>query len=446
MKNKGFEEGYRKKILIKRGWNSAGAGKKTVIPLDDLPCYDSDLVVCVNGLEIVTPDIAVTLTGSKDFDGVSMAQVLSNVGLFMATGAPPSKAAGGSEAIIDSIDGYRALSMLGFLSDRNTIRAAGAEVSQDNTVASADVTDPASGLPVSTMNTTRRRGWLQDQGPIVRADATATSAVAFVPRFFLPFGYVYGEDSARTAVPAAWLNGKQIGDRCKGGRAGRLEIVLGTTIDNLSVTYGGTSATFDIWAHCTLVPRSKIPCPAVPRLVAYKAQDKNFKCLPGIRRVLSFMKELTTAGAMQQETYTRVKANCDGRQLNEDDVAENISFLSEHEIEREHYRLPAQQVAKTGIVVATRYTRAGTPILIHEGSALRSPGSLDAPTVLDITSTTETTHDVIDFIQIPVTDEVRAAASDWAGGGDTMPVAANGNNPAPQQKDALPHVTYKPPA
>ena len=438
MFNRGYDHGYPIVKLVKRGYTVSNSGKN-YITFEDLPSEDGGLPLACIGLIVRAPAAAITLTAAKVMDGASVAQILSLLTLELATGAPPSLFHNGG-TLIDAVDGYTALQMLSYRSGCPVLLGSGEEFNIFGVPpTAADVTTAYNAVAAVTSH--QRRGWLQYCGPFGSADASS-GAWSDRVRFFLPIGLVAGEDIGAHAIPNTWLNGKAKG---ASSGPGKLTIEFGTKIDNIAMTITNGD-TMDVWAVCIRQPRERMTAPTTMRLQRLATSDKQVKLRQGIRHFAGFMKPLTAAGAMQTHDYTRVAARVAGRDLIETDVDVNLDaqqaihgFLFQGEY-GDRFSFARSELAIGGNVAAGRYNRHCVPILTRAGSVLRAPGSVEEEILVDVQTTGETTHSIVDLTDSPITPEVAAALPAWAPipGTTFVPSSKNGNMVPPHVAGLLP--------
>jgi hypothetical protein len=438
MRVDGFNHGNEAIVYVHRAFQAVTSGSmKTSIPLDRVPSRLNGMKLVVKGLLIKIPQPTFNIAAGKILDGVSMAQFFASITLAMATDAPPTQA--GSINIIDGVDGYRCFHALSYLSHRPVIygKYSGLQI-----IAGKSNTDQLTSVAVGVAPQSQRAvGWLNEVGPFGEAANAAVGAWgAERPVFYLPFGERYDEPGDRFGVPAEWLNGEYNSGRSR-KTAGRLDLTLGTSIDGTSVTAWGSQG-FDVLAVCERVPEDQIPCPTVLNIKAGNQVGK-FELAPGVRRMFSLMKDLNSTGDVATEDYTTVFVRDGGTTLTEETVADELLKLQQKHLRSDSpFHVIPTQATYTNSTAQDRVTRCGTPLLLHRGSPLHAPGSIDGNIEVDVKTTGETSYKYLDVVEVPNHGSVLAKALSVNGRPGYVAQAStkNGNREVPESiAKALPH-------
>lgn len=451
MKSKGIDFGSLKIIQIKKGvacTSGTGVPQEAVFTLDQQFHLGSNgLERCVLSFIPVLPAASFPITLSKTIDQMSLAQLIASVTVSLSDSSPPVKGGRAKRQIIDGIDGPTALHVLGWNSDAPVVLGAGITNVLGGPTG-VDVTADESDIASALRSVLTSSAWLQMLGPHGDADtggATFNSAV----EIGLPVGMKYGESLEKMAIPFRWFNGAK-GESC-GGVAGEIKITLGTTVDNAAVTWGN-SATMDLYALVLELPGADLPAPPVIQLSRYSTAESTIKIDPGTLVYYAFQKQLSSAGAMQTHSYSDVNLRCGDRDLIYNVVDVHLLGMGMRQASRPGFRVARAELDFTSAVArqATRLARWGVPLVAHDGSLLTAPGSDQVGMCVQINTTGESSHKVVELRYSLNSEGVREAVKDVGQNCDApnvevRPATRNGNKVGAALSQILPARRISPP-
>lgn len=394
-------------LRVKESFPMSPAGSITQIPLGDLPCD------APNGTKYAVLALVVRLRGMSFLrkadsfsDGVTLVQLIQELGLRLAQGAPPSAFDGG-DYLIQGVDGYRALQALTYLSGMPPIIVDG---DAKNDTPTAPTANKSTTAVVTTVYKQSLRGWLQNAVPYDASFNTPARTWTEDIWFHLWVGVNRSEQWGASAIPADWFNGQK--PRCNAQvGVGNLQITLGATVDVATVSYPSPPLC-DVYALCTTYSPGKRPFPLVPNIRTYQADSSRFKTFRGIRQYLGFEKALN-AGNMQTVDYTRVEVKNMGTDLIESQM--NLNLVAQTAISYEDPDALGFTYSQTALTnrSGTRYTRSGMPLLAFHGRNTMQYGNPLVQTDVNVITSGETRHDVLDVILVPRTPDVDSLAREW---------------------------------
>lgn len=428
---KGIEWGVSHNIIrMKEGYQMSPPGSASQYNFDDLSCF------APNNTRLGVLSIVVRLRGTmfsfntvanSVMDAVSLSQLISNVSIKLADNSPPSRFDGG-DMIINSMDNYRALQCLSWLSGKPAIWAKTAGNERfDVPTQLATTTDPANtAVPFGGTTT---RGWLQNCRGYFNTNATP-QVFNYDVLFFYNVGIQRGEAHGSCAIPANWFTGEREG--CARSGNGYIQLVLGSLVDNQAVTWA-SSITADFYALVCNYNLGDQPVPTTPKIRTLDTNASVFKVpSKGITKGLFFMPRLTSAGAMQTTDYERVEIYSGGGLAVESQVDLNRisqTFFGGSTDDQRYFDIPTTYDALLN-TPATRTARAMEPLLAYPDSNIHAPLAIDELAEVKIVTAVTTDHKLVQVALNPITPEVRAAANEWSYGSTTLSSStSNGNQP-----------------
>jgi hypothetical protein len=385
------------------------------VNFDQLPSQIDGLPAATVALVLLSPTLSWAVPAASFADGMSAAQPFGNsLTLRMSNNCPYARYPEG-QYFINAVDGPRAFEMMGFTTNFPTMYVA----STLNAAAPASTGNTtAYGLAVGIAAQFGGANSLRKIFPLGIGQNAATATFSDQIVYVFPIGvqargsYEY-EDFGDTAVPNMYLNGAGRLDSGMGtiGNCGLVSWTPQATVDNAALTVTGT---WQLSAMCITHPWTKMPSPTPWNIRQISGNQSAFNARPGIREWLGFMKALTAAGAQQTHSYTTVDAQIRGTSVvdtivTEQNILNNVAACP----------IPGfvQTVAENALAAraATRYSRWGVPLLMKSRSPMRSPGSTLDATVINVITSGESTHSIIDVTRTPVTAEVEAESIRWNG-------------------------------
>lgn len=433
---------YGMLIRLDESYTMSKPGRPSRYSFAQMPCIAWDgLKFGVMAILVKIRGHSFTMKVDSVLDGVSLSQLVDTVTLKLADGSPPSKFDGG-DFVINGVDNYRALQMLGWWSGRPGIFVDGDEKADWLYPAThANTLSPAVNLPLTG---TRLRGWLQNCGPF--ATSAAADPQDFEEDVWMTYwvGQQREEKWGSQAIPGNWFSGEVGGCKTKG--PGYIELTLNTAVDGQPVTWPD-SIQADFYALVSLYSDAKAPIPITPKMAAFQTPNSVFKASNrGIRSYFGFYPPLDPdTGAMPTSSYERVEVRDGGTLITESQIDLNFiaqTFMSDPE-EQRFFARPAEQTVLTARQAA-RLARADVPLVTWRGSNMLAPGDPSRLLEAKVIKAVTTPHQILDMVGNPITPEVRATAKQWA----DMPNAKigtstdNGNEPKPYtgKQDLVPNV------
>lgn len=401
----------------------AGANQATEIQLDTLPSMEAGMELVVRGLILVLPQCTVSVAAGKVWDMISLSQAVAQITVALSDGAPPSKYNRG-HLLIDSVDGYRALMGLQYLSNKPVF----ATRNSWSKVLAAGATDQGSSA-VGAFTWQQEMGWPQYCGPF--ATAAGGGAYAANPSIvmYLPVGERVGEAPGDCAIPARWFNGQPAG-KCQSAAPGFIRLTQGSTIDGNAITWtAGSQVT--VYAVCRVVPRERMPIPVVPFVRTKSFANNRWYADPGTNGLLAFCKPLSAGG---QQTHGTTQANLWDNQGNNlvygQSLQANTTGLNRLVNRAEIYQVDDDETALSHANTA-RYTRCLIPLVLCDGQLTDCIGDVNRGPEVEVVASTDTTYDFLQAGWQVITPEVRRCAELWAGADMSVAETANGNTIGP---------------
>lgn len=427
-----YDHGCFRLINLARGVTWAGAGNQTSISFKDFPSRLGKMRVAVIDLIIRVPKPSFAVVADKNLDGYSLAQVWGQSSLFLAENSPPEQGLGGQRALWNSVDGPRLCNALAWCTGGKLW-----DSFPDGGTSQVAVGADGHWTSYSAQAEQVQEGWMSQQGAFGSSDATAYTWNQDY-RIRLPIGRRYGEPLDRFAIPMSWLNG----DYCACDRRsepGKLEFTLGAKVDDQAVTYGADG--IDIDALVFLYPDDQVPCPNVLQIKTGR-ETSRFQLRKGIQRYFAFHKGLEADGDEPASDYTDVYLRCNGEEITNHLVAEELRRLRAMGGEEfKHFPISLGTLAMTHAGQDRKLT-PGVPLIMHRGQPFHAPGDLDYPIDVEVSTSGEandhwTVH-ALDTENSPKALEA-ALRLDGRAGMEARPSTKNGRRPNSVMARALPH-------
>ena len=366
MRNKGIELGTKFDILeIDAQLTFSAAGSETTVKFQKAPRSSRHKKILVHAVVLTLPSVsAYNIPDNKYADGVAMAELISNCSLSLASDSPPAMHKSG-HVLWQNLDGYRLLQLLTFMSGRKPFYAKGSQAPEIVLNAAQQLTLKKT----AAFKQQKLVGNLPNIGPFF--EDTTGGSFADTPAVFFWVGARREHDLDDTGIPIEYFLGAN--DR----QAGNMKVTLGTTMANVAVTWGTLVGKLHFFV--SYVPSHKTPLPLVPKIEFQNSYGESQYVWPSMPILWAgAMSRLTAAGAMQTETITRAITRIGNEEIDNQIYADKITALSETVCNtgEESLELSYTQDSISN-ALAARYSRCGSPVLAHVGSAMDAPGSLD---------------------------------------------------------------------
>lgn len=418
------------------------------IEFEDLPGQIDGKPVSVEAFALVLPRAQWTQPVSTLTDGASLAQLLDEVTIEYAQGSAQHKALGHRQ-LCSKLDGYRLLNVLTCLSDRAPFPALGTNRTIPTDVGTAATAANKAALLDAFATGQKVSGdHLHGLGPFHVATSGGTSAVDDRITVVFWIGKRAGHEDASFPVEA--FKGSK---GCKGADPGRIRILLGDQVDGVDVTWsagGGTNEQCELYAIFRKCGE-KQPLGQTLEIVT-KPFTKETQVVPsGHLAFLGFAKRLVS-GAMQAHVYTDVSLTVDGAPAIESRSTDHLRAVNLlHTLAGRGYGYTNNDATYTTATNAARRVNWCYPLVQAQpgASILRMLGSDRFGCVqVQVTGTSETSHELLCARYVVWTDEQRAAAVAAAQSGcgtaasvELGPNLRNGNKAASSAlADAVPQV------
>jgi hypothetical protein len=400
------QHGYMIEYDVMKGFSPTSTGANTIqLTPQRLPKKLNGLNVAVVEFKLVTRTIQATIPIAKILDAMSMAQVFSQISLYASKDSPLGKVNG--NVIAEGVDGPTFFDAMSFYAGVPAVESLGKSLIDFQTPAGSAATAVASAsIPLQGVMGDVARP-LQFCGPHGYGGSAATAA--FSDRLTFRMNFVpRGESVSDGAVPAEFFTGEGLGE------AGSLVWTENTAIDGLTLTVGNGTTTYDLIAVLWLYPDGKRPLPMVPNVRVTTFTEQRFRAQRGVRFGLWLRKALS-AGATAAHDYTRISIkDSKGIDLIQQDLATHLSALKT--MVRDNEWKPTQIGAGSSPTNptlnarnATHHAQWGVPLILNDGSKLEGLGDIDGELDLNIITTGETSHRLVDVVGVPC-DEALAEA------------------------------------
>lgn len=398
------------------------------------------IVVRIRGNTYSVPTVANTIV-----DGVSLSQIVKTVSIKLADNSPPAKFDTG-DMLVNAMDNYRAMQMLAYMSHKPVIWMA----QQGNEHIDIAVQPEALLSPLNAMapvDQSRTRGWLQNCGPYFVTGDTPDTIEDDIYLIY-PIGCQAGEPHGSCAIPVNWFTGER--DGCAKTGPGYIELTLNTKMDNQTITWT-ESINADFYAIVCNYNVADQPIPVTPKIRTVNTRESTFRTsAKGMRKFLAFMPQLSDAGAMQTQDYTRVEQYVGGAiivesQLNLNQISQ--MYFGNYNDDRFFDVTAVDTTLKYR--QATRLSRGFTPLLMYPDSNIHGVGNIDEREEIKVVTAVTDFHQLVELTLNPITADVRAAAAEWAAGNQLSISSSTSNGNQPQlytgKDQAIPAVAEVPP-
>ncbi len=294
------------------------------IDFEDLPGQIDGKPVSVVGFALVLPRAQWSQAVSTLADGLTVAQLLSEVTIEYAANSAPHRGLGHRQ-LVSKMDGPRLLNVLTQLSGRAPFPGLGSNRTIPADVGTA-ATGPSSAALLEALATGQKVSGdhLHGLGPF--AVSTGGGASAVDERITVAFwvGERWGHEDA--AMPAEVFKGAH---GCKGADPGRITILLNTAVDGQAVTWSAGGAANEQAELYVVLRKSGAKQVAGNALeIVEKPFTRETQPIPaGHIAFLGFCKPLLL-GAMESHDYTDVALTFDGTPMIESRVSDHLRLLN----------------------------------------------------------------------------------------------------------------------
>ena len=366
MRNKGIELGTKLDLLeIDSALVFAAAGSETTVKFDKAPRSSRNKKILVHAIVVTLPAItAYAMPDNKYGDGVALSELIANSSLVLASDSPPAMHNNG-HVLWQNVDGYRLLQALTFMSGRKPFYASGSQAPR----LVLNAANQTSLKKVAAFKKQSLVGNLPNIGPFFEDTTGGSFADTLAVMFWV--GARREHDLDDTGIPIEYFLG------VNARQPGNMKLTLGSTMANIAVTWG--TLTGKVHLLVSYVPTHKTPLPLVPKIVYQNSYSESVFVWPS-QPILwaGAMSRLTAAGAMQTESITRAITKVGNEEIDNQIYADKLTALSESVCNAGEESLELSYTQESiSDAVATRYSRCGSPVLAHVGSAMDAPGALD---------------------------------------------------------------------